>query len=205
MSAKIFTDLVTLLVVIDPISVVPLYLGVTAGFSAAAGRMIAARACLVAALALLFFLAAGEVLFNALEVELGSFEIAGGILLLIFAIKMAIGEGHAGPVAHEHAKRSAGEIAIFPVAMPFIAGPGAFVAVVLLTENARYGVPQQSITAGLLIGVLVLTYVLLRLAAPVSRLLGEVGAGVVSRIMGLILTALAVQYIVNGIHLSLPH
>ncbi len=204
MSAKIFTDLVTLLVVIDPISIVPLYLGVTAGFSKDEVRAVALRSCIVAGAALLFFLVLGELLFHALEIELGSFQIAGGILLLIFAIRMAIGEGHGEPVA-DHGPRSANEIAIFPVAMPFIAGPGAFVAVVLLTENDRYGVFDQAVTAGLLVGVLVVTYVLLRLAAPVSRLIGTVGASVVSRIMGMILTALAVQYIVNGVHLALKH
>ena len=95
------------------------------------------------------------------------------------------------------------ELAIFPIGMPLIAGPGSIVATVLLTENARFDLIEQAETGAVVVTVMVITYSLLRLSEPIARLLGTVGTSVISRIMGLVLTALAVQYFINGVALTL--
>ena len=134
---------------------------------------------------------------EALGINLASFRIAGGLVLLIIALRMVLAEANTprtdGSAFH-------GNIAVFPLAMPFIAGPASIMAVVLLTDNNVYTVWQQVETATLLLVVLGFTYGCLVGAEFVQRLLGATGANVISRIMGLILAALAVQSILSGFH-----
>ena len=201
MADKLFHDLVTLFVVVNPIGVVPLFIAVAGHESAAARRRIAGQAILISTVILFVFIGLGQIVLEALGINLASFRIAGGLVLLIIALRMVLQEAH-DPRADSSAIY--GNIAVFPLAMPFIAGPASIMAVVLLTDNNVYTVWQEVETAALLVVVLGFTYGCLVGADFVQRLLGSTGANVVSRIMGLILAALAVQSILSGFHDILP-
>jgi multiple antibiotic resistance protein len=197
MAEKLFHDLITLFVVVNPIGVVPLFVAVASHESPAERRRIAGQAILISGFILFVFIGIGQVLLEALGINLASFRIAGGLVLLIIALRMVLEEART-PSAEGSAFR--GNIAVFPVAMPFIAGPASIMAVVLLTDNNVYTGWQQAETAALLLVVLGFTYGCLAGADFVQRLLGATGANVVSRIMGLVLSALAVQSILSGLH-----
>jgi multiple antibiotic resistance protein len=197
MFEKLFHDLVTLFVVVNPIGVVPLFLAVAGRESAAARRRIAAQAIIISAVILLVFIAIGQLVLEALGIDLASFRIAGGLVLLVIALRMVLAETETSSYTDAPLR---GNVAVFPLAMPFIAGPASIMAVVLLTDNNVYTVWQQAETAVLLLLVLAFTYACLVGAELVQRLLGQTGASVVSRIMGLILAALAVQSILTGLH-----
>jgi multiple antibiotic resistance protein len=197
MFEKLFHDLVTLFVVVNPIGVVPLFLAVAGRESAAARRRIAAQAIIISAVILLVFIAIGQIVLEALGIDLASFRIAGGLVLLVIALRMVLAETETSSDTDAPLR---GNVAVFPLAMPFIAGPASIMAVVLLTDNNVYTVWQQAETAVLLLLVLAFTYACLVGAELVQRLLGRTGASVVSRIMGLILAALAVQSILTGLH-----
>ena len=197
MADKLFHDLVTLFVVVNPIGVVPLFIAVAGHESAAARRRIAGQAILISTVILFVFIGIGQIVLEALGIDLASFRIAGGLVLLIIALRMVLQEAH-DPRADSSAIY--GNIAVFPLAMPFIAGPASIMAVVLLTDNNVYTLWQEVETAALLVVVLGFTYGCLVGADFVQRVLGSTGANVVSRIMGLILAALAVQSILSGFH-----
>jgi multiple antibiotic resistance protein len=197
MFEKLFHDLVTLFVVVNPIGVVPLFLAVAGRESAAARRRIAAQAIIISAVILLVFITIGQIVLEALGIDLASFLIAGGLVLLVIALRMVLAETETSSDTDAPLR---GNVAVFPLAMPFIAGPASIMAVVLLTDNNVYTVWQQAETAVLLLLVLAFTYACLVGAELVQRLLGRTGASVVSRIMGLILAALAVQSILTGLH-----
>lgn len=146
---------------------------------------------------LLVFIAIGQLVLEALGIDLASFRIAGGLVLLVIALRMVLAETETSSDTDAPLR---GNVAVFPLAMPFIAGPASIMAVVLLTDNNVYTVWQQAETAVLLLLVLAFTYACLVGAELVQRLLGQTGASVVSRIMGLILAALAVQSILTGLH-----
>ena len=195
MAEKLFHDLVTLFVVVNPIGVVPLFVAAAGHESVAARRRIAGQAILISAVILFVFIGIGQIVLEALGIDLASFRIAGGLVLLIIALRMVLEEAR-NPMADSSAFR--GNIAVFPLAMPFIAGPASIMAVVLLTDSNVYTGWQQAETAALLLVVLGFTYGCLVGADFVQRLLGSTGADVVSRIMGLILAALAVQSMLSG-------
>jgi multiple antibiotic resistance protein len=195
MAEKLFHDLVTLFVVVNPIGVVPLFVSVAGHESAAARRRLAGQAILISVIILFAFIGIGQIVLEGLGINLASFRIAGGLVLLIIALRMVTQEAD-DPAADGSAFH--GNIAVFPLAMPFIAGPASIMAVVLLTDGNVYTGWQQAETAALLLVVLGFTYGCLLGADFVQRLLGATGANVVSRIMGLILAALAVQSMLTG-------
>jgi multiple antibiotic resistance protein len=149
----------------------------------------------IAAMILLVFIAFGQILLEALGIDLASFRIAGGLVLLVIALRMILEDVRATVPSIAVAR---GDVAVFPLAMPFIAGPASIMAVVLLSDNNVYTVWQQIETGALTLVVLALTYCGLVAADFVQRVLGPTGANVVSRIMGLILSALAIQSLLTG-------
>jgi multiple antibiotic resistance protein len=199
----LFTDLTTLWVVIDPIGTLPIFLAVTAGLTAAQARKVAIRAVLAAFAILLFFVVAGQVLLTSMEVRLESFEIAGGIVLFLFALTMVFGEPKSEKEA-EALSRSPSDPAIYPLAIPSIAGPGAMLAAVTLTDNSRFSIVQQAETVAQIAVVLLLTLLLLFAAAKIVKLIGTGGVNIVSRVMGLILASVAVETIIDAIHVIWP-
>ncbi len=183
--------------VIDPIGTVPVYLAVTGQHDDRARRRIALVAALASAAILLFFVVAGEVILTAMGISLAAFQIAGGIVLFLFALSMIFGESK--PEQEVKLAADGHETAIFPLAVPSIAGPGAMLAAVLLTENARFSLWEQAQTAITMLLVLVVTYLLMLAANWINRIIGESGASVISRVMGLILASVATSSALAGV------
>jgi len=183
--------------VIDPIGSIPVFIAATTGFNEREKRKIAFKAVLVSAIILLFFIVVGEIILDAINIPLSAFQIAGGIVLFLFALSMIFGDSK--PESEIKTIKSTTETAIFPMAMPSIASPGAMLAVVLLTKNSEFSVWEQFQSSILLIGVLFIVLVLLLLAGKVHKIIGDAGASIISRVMGLILSAVAVANIIEGI------
>ena len=198
-----WVDFVTLVTTINPVAVVPLYLALTEGLEAQERTRVLRKATLVAAGILLVFLVAGETVLNALGVTLDAFRISGGLILLFIGLRMVFADGHEQGSTLEAGKVTR-DIAVFPLAMPFIAGSGAIMSIVLLTENDLHNLPQQAGTAGTMCLVLILVYAILRVADTIQRLLGWTGINVVSRIMGLVVTSLAMQVMISGLRNVFP-
>ncbi|KPH56904.1 MarC family transcriptional regulator [Pseudoalteromonas porphyrae] len=183
--------------VIDPIGTVPVFIATTRGDCEQFKRKVAYKAVAVSAVVLLFFVLAGELLLNAIKIPLSAFQIAGGIVLLLFALSMIFGESK--PETEIKSVRDSTATAIFPLAIPSIASPGAMLGAVLMTRNNEYTWVEQSITSAVMLAVLAVVLVLLLLATHVHKLIGDSGASIISRIMGLILTSVAVTNILDGI------
>lgn len=184
--------------VIDPIGSIPIFVYATQGVPAARHRAVAIRAVLVAGGVLVFFLVAGQLLLEAVGLSLASFRIAGGIVLFLFALTMIFGEGKAESELHGAEARYM-DRAIFPLAMPSIASPGAMLAVVVLTDNNRHSIPEQAATLALLLLVLAVTLALLFAASFFNRHLGSAGSSIISRVMGIILAAVAVDAVLEAL------
>jgi multiple antibiotic resistance protein len=194
------TEFVKLWVVIDPIGTLPVFLAVTAGMTASAARGVALRGVLVAFLVLVFFIVGGQLLLTAMDIHLGSFEIAGNIVLFLFALTMIFGESK----LEEDQKLLRGsdlERAVYPLAIPSIASPGAMLTVMTVTDNSRFSLEQQAETVTQVVIILAITLVLLLSASRIIAVIGNAGASVISRVMGLILASVAVDGIVKGVRL----
>lgn len=183
--------------VIDPVGTLPVFLAVTSQYSALERRLIAVKATLIALGVLLFFIVAGEHILSAIDIPLAAFQIAGGLVLLLFALSMIFGESK--PEEELKMVRSHTETAVFPLAVPSIASPGAMLAAVLLTENARHPWMEQVQTAVVMSSVLLVAFLLMLLANPIQKWIGSAGASIVSRVMGLILSSVAVTNMLEGI------
>ncbi len=183
--------------VIDPIGTVPVFVAVTRHHSDAERRAIAIRAAAVSALIMVFFVVAGEVIFSAMEIPLPAFQVGGGIVLFLFALSMIFGDSK--PEEEMKMASAGADTAVFPLAVPSIASPGAMLAAVLVTENSRYGLVEQTLTAGVMLVVLLVALVFMLSAGALHRLIGDSGASVVSRVMGMILASVASANVLAGI------
>jgi multiple antibiotic resistance protein len=198
--------LVTLFVVVDPISLVPTFLVVTEGLPRRARRSVALRASIIAGAILVGTALIGDWLFRALGISLPAFRIAGGLLLFAIAFEMVFGvrTRREGQAAEEAVEEHVRNIAAFPLAIPLMAGPGAITATVLLAGRAG----ADLVLVGLLIAVVVVVaaaaFVAFSLASQIGRLLGLTGNIVLSRLLGVLLAALAVQFVADGIRNLLP-
>jgi multiple antibiotic resistance protein len=197
------SDFITLFVVVDPLAASSVFLAVTAAYTAPAKRKIATLAVLFALGVCLFFIVLGQIIVEAMGISLRAFQIAGGMVLFLFAASMILAEpkepagGGDGGVA---------ALAVYPLAIPAIAGPGTMLTVMLLTDNDRFGVVEQAITTAVVVAVLLIQYALLLLAEPVSRVIGRSGANILRRVMGMILASVAVNAVLTalGSWLGLP-
>ncbi len=196
-------DFVTVWVVVDPIGTVPVFIAVTAALSDGERRRVALRAALVSAAILLAFILVGQILLDALSISLVSFQIAGGIVLFLFALQMIFGPSKPESEVAE-ADRHHEDVAIFPLAVPSLASPGAMLAVVVLTDNNRYSITEQAVTTGLMVLVILAALLLMLGAGFINRLIGRSGASILSRVMGLILAAVAVDNVRQALMPSLP-
>lgn len=194
---SLVVQFVVLWAVIDPIGSIPVYLAKTIGLSPDDRRKIARNASLIAAGILLFFLIMGQWLLEAMQIPLSAFQIAGGLVLLLFALSMIFGESK--PDQEIKMKSNLSELAVYPLAVPSIASPGAMMAVVLLTDNHRYNISEQFVTAGIMLSILAITYLLFLIANRIQHLIGNAGAAIISRVMGLILCAVAINNILLGL------
>ncbi|MRI32175.1 MarC family transcriptional regulator [Endozoicomonas sp. OPT23] len=193
---QLIHDFILLFAVIDPIGTLLLFLSITGGYSSRDRKRIALRASLYSGGILLMFVLVGQLLLTAMGIRLVSFQIAGGIILFLFGLKMIFGED----VSHSHDRAEPGhDIAVFPLAIPSMASPGALTAVVILTDNRRFSVDDQIVTSIILVGVILITYLLLLAANTIHKWLGDSGSAILIRVMGMILGALAVEIVIQGI------
>ncbi len=196
----ILKDFIYLWAVIDPIGSIPVFIAVTSGTSKTVQRQIAYRAIIISALVLMLFIVGGQFLLDGLEIPLSAFQIAGGLVLFLFALTMIFGESKPEIEIEESIKADVHQSkAVFPLAIPSIASPGAMMAVVLITDNHRFDIGQQMVSALTMLSVLLITLFFLLLAGPIQRVIGDSGASVVSRIGGLILASVAVDSVLSGI------
>lgn len=193
MTPGLFEQFVVLWVVIDPIGTIPVFVSVTGGRQQRELRKIAAEAAIAAALVLGFFLVLGQFLIDALGISLPAFQIAGGLVLFLFALTMIFGTNSTASV------REGENPAIFPLAVPSLASPGAMLAIVLLTDNNRFSIPEQAVTAAVMLAVIGCAFVLMLLAGPILRVIRPSGAAIVSRVMGMVLAAVAVDNIIEAV------
>ncbi len=193
---------VTLFVIVDPIAVAAIFIGLTQGGDDGYRRRMAVRGTVIAAIVLLVFAFVGEYLFLALGITLPAFSIAGGALLFLLAIDMVLARRsglRSTTVSEEREADQKEDISVFPLAIPLITGPGALTSVLLLMERNSGNPLRQFAVVGVVVLVMALTYAALIYASKMTRLLGVTGVNVVGRIFGIILAALAVQFILNGL------
>jgi multiple antibiotic resistance protein len=193
--------LLTLFVVVDPVGLTPTFLVVTEGLPRKARRSVALRASMIAGAILVGAALLGDWLFHALGISLAAFRIAGGLLLFSIAFEMLFGvrirrEGEAAEQAVEEHVRN---VAAFPLAIPLMAGPGAITATVLLAGRAGGNLLLTALVLAVVVLVAAACLVAFIFAAQIGRLLGLTGNIVLSRLLGVLLAALAVQYVVDGV------
>jgi multiple antibiotic resistance protein len=193
----VLSDFVMLWAVIDPIGTVPVFISATRGQSDTERSRIAARAAAVAAGILLFFIVAGERLLSAMGVPVLAFQISGGIVLFLFALTMIFGESK--PEAEKDDIAGAQDVAIFPLATPSIASPGAMMAVVLLTQSDSHTIDEAFVVTLMTLAVVAVAYVFMRWSGLIIGLIGDGGANIVSRVMGMILASVAATQVLEGV------
>jgi multiple antibiotic resistance protein len=194
---ELLTHFILLFAVIDPIGTIPVFMASTAAYSRSEKKRIALKAVGLSALVLLFFILAGELLLDAMDIPLAAFQIAGGIVLFVFALMMIFGESK--PEDEIKSIKKNNDPSVFPLAIPSIASPGAMMAAVLLTENSIYGFWDQFITAIILLIVLLIVLILMLGSHFIFKLIGNGGASIISRVMGLLLASMAVKSVLDGI------
>ena len=197
MLEKLFRDFMLIWTTVDPIGTLALFAGLTASLDRGERRRVARRASIYAAVILVAAVVLGQIILDAMGIHMLSLKLAGGLILFLFALQMLFGSAEA-----EGGSDAGRDIAVFPIAVPSIAGPGAIMAVILLTDNDVYTVPQQAQTAVVLLVVLAINYALLLLSEPILRVIGRQGASILVRVMGILLAALAVELVMNALSIG---
>jgi len=199
--------LVTFLVIIDPPGCAPIFASLTSGASPVQRRAMAVRSSLIAWVILMFFALLGRPMLHALGISLASFRIAGGIMLFIIAVDMVFERRTERREKRAHAFDQTAEvedISVFPMAMPMIAGPGSIASAMLWVSRAETPVHVALVLAAITV-VMLITLATLLAAGPLMRLIGSKVESAITRILGVILAALAAQFVVDGLKQSFPH
>ena len=194
-AAEAITAFAALFVVIDPIGLTPIFVALTAGMSARQRWAIALRACGIAAAILILFALAGEALLGFLGISMPAFRIAGGMLLFLTALEMLF--ERRTKRREDRADEPVADPSVFPLALPLIAGPGAIATMILLSDGGTLAAAVPAV--GVMLAVVAMCLALFALAAPLERLLGAVGINVVTRLLGMLLAALSVQFVLDGL------
>jgi multiple antibiotic resistance protein len=198
---------VNFIVIIDPIGVVPFFISHTAHLDAAERRATALKSVTIAAVILLVFTLVGQPLLQYLGVSVAAFRIAGGVLLLLLAVDMVLVKEsgiRATTQKEEEETTHRPDVAVFPLAVPLIAGPGAITSVILLQSQNAASLAGRSVIAAVMLAVLLITGLMFLVAGPIMRMLGVTGINVMTRVLGIILAALAVSNILEGLRASFP-
>lgn len=196
-----FNAFVTLLVTIDPPGLAPLFLAVTRGMNRDERRQVSIRASIIGCSVMALFALAGALILSVLGITLPAFRVAGGLLLFFIAFEMVFEKRQDRKEKISDmaiTKDMIHDIAAFPLAIPLIAGPGAISATVLLSGSFQ-GFAAQAALVGIIAVCLLLTYLVFILAERIDRLLGQTGRSILTRLLGVILAALAVQFVADGI------
>lgn len=194
--AFLVTVFVTLFVVIDPIGLAPLFIALTQGMDRAQRVAVGLRACLISVVLLMIFGLAGEAILGAIGITMPAFQIAGGILLFLIALDMVFerrSQRRAGHATADH------DPSVFPLAMPLIAGPGAMAAMILLVGETDWQWGGVLAVHLAMVAVIALAFLLFLVAIPLERVLGRTGTMVITRLLGILLAALSVQFVLNGL------
>ncbi|SDZ13068.1 multiple antibiotic resistance protein [Jannaschia faecimaris] len=194
-TTEAITAFTALFVVIDPIGLAPIFIAMTAGMTAKARRAIAIRACLIATGILVVFAMLGESVLTFLGISMPAFRIAGGLLLFLTALEMLFEKRQ--PKREGRAEEHTADPSVFPLALPLIAGPGAIATMILLTDDASAIGSAQAI--GVMLAVITVVFAFFQLASPMERLLGHTGINVATRLLGMLLAALSVQFVLDGL------
>ena len=195
----------TFFATISPLDISAIFAALTVDATAKHRRTMAIRATLIATVILVVFALAGKMLLATIGISLAALRTAGGILLLLIAVEMVFARTSGGTSATDEEKLEAAsrqDISVFPLATPLIAGPGAMGAAILLMANAEGDLLRQITVVASLLAVLVVTAIALLVAGKIQRLLGVTGMHVITRVMGILLSALAVQFIFDGVKQS---
>ncbi|MHB2265061.1 MarC family protein [Aliihoeflea sp. PC F10.4] len=198
---NIFNAFVTLLVTIDPPGLAPLFLALTAGMNRSERSQVSLRASLIAFAILALFAVAGTTILAVFGITLPAFRVAGGLLLFYIAFEMIFErrqdrkeKSADAAITRDHIRN----VAAFPLALPLIAGPGAISATVLLSSTFQ-SASQRALLVAILAACIIVTWLFLVLADRIDRFLGETGRSILTRLLGVILAALAVQFVADGV------
>jgi multiple antibiotic resistance protein len=196
----LWSAFVTLLVTIGPVDTAAVFTSLTKGVHHANRKSLAARAVMAAGVLLLVFAVAGNLLLDLLGVSLSAFQVAGGILLFLQALTLTFSKSGLSSISEGEQREAErpGDIAVFPLAFPLIAGPGALSAVVLLMGRVE-GLGNAAAIIALLLICLAMTFAAMLASEWLQRWLGETGSDVVGRVSGVVLAALAVQFVFDGV------
>ena len=211
MDAVLFTNVVvptfaTLFVIIDPLGLMPIFLGLTAGMSQSQRRAVAVRSCTTAIVVLAVFALFGDKLLGFLGISMPAFRIAGGLMLFLIAVEMLFEKRterrnkNTEEAHHEGAGTvTADDVAVFPLAIPLLAGPGSIASIILLTSSHEGNYLAQGAVVAVMLGVVAISFVLFLLAGRLEKLTGPTFTKVITRLFGIILGALAVQFVLSGL------
>lgn len=194
---KLFRDFMLIWTTVDPIGTLAIFAGLTASLTRAERKRVARRATIYAAIILVGAVVIGQIILDAMGIHLLSLKLAGGIILFLFSLQMLFGNLENSPEGDPGR-----DIAVFPLAVPSIAGPGTIMAVIVLTDNDVYTVPEQAQTAVVLLVVLAMTYGLLLASERILKVIGRQGASILVRVMGIILAALSVELVMNALAIA---
>ncbi len=195
----LITAFATLFVIIDPVGLAPLFLALTQGMSGPKRRAIGLRACITGAVLLIVFAIAGEAVLDAVGISIPAFRIAGGILLFLTALDMLFERRTKRRQDSAEEEDHADDPSIFPLAIPLIAGPGAITTMILLVGQAPPGMSGTAAVIGVMLCVVMISFLFFQVAHVIGRVLGKTGITVITRLLGMLLAALAVQFVLDGL------
>lgn len=198
MTEKFIRDALILWTTIDPIGTLAIFTAITSKLDASQRKKTAWKAILYSTAILLGAIVLGQVLLSSMGIRLLSLQVAGGIILFLFGLQMVFGSG---VTSNQTTEEPGHDIAVFPLAVPSIATPGAILAVILLTDNHVYSIPTQATTAAILLGILAITLVCMLAATPILKVIGMNGASILVRVMGMILAALSTEFVMEALHI----
>lgn len=194
-------SLVAMFTIVDPIGLVPVVLSLTANVPSLERKHVVTRAVVIAGIVLFVFGAAGQLIFSSLGVTSEAFSIAGGILLFLIAIDMLFGRQSGARETAKEARdaRAREDVSVFPLAVPLIAGPGALATITLLVDTSGGQPLLLSAVAGATLITLIAAWIAMRISLPIQRRVGITGITVLTRVLGMLLAAVATQFILNGV------
>ena len=199
MLEKYIRDALILWTTVDPVGTMAVFVVITASMTQQQRRKTALKATLYSGTILLSAGLIGQALLSSMDIHLISLQVSGGIILFIFALKMIFCDMDE---YRDNSKETGHDVAVFPLAVPTIATPGAIMAIIILTDNDVYSVPVQCGTAGILILILGATYLLMILSGIIIRIIGQNGAGILVKVMGMILAALSIELVMKALKVS---
>ncbi len=201
--ATLITVFSTLFIIIDPPGLAPLFLALTQGMTPAQRRIIALRACIISAVLMMAFLFVGEALLSFIGISMPAFRIAGGVLLFLTALEMLFQRRQARRAdnAEEGAAEHNDDPSVFPLALPLIVGPGAITTIILFAGQTQTALDMATLAA-VMMSVLVIVFLAFLASSGIERLLGKTGLNILTRVLGMLLAALAIQFILDGVRQS---